>query len=165
MRLTIGVVSLIAATVIFNVNCTDDPESERSPVGYWHIPIAGIISDTMNIILDVNDDATFTLELNQRSEKVLFRSEGGWEATGDSIFLGSDQCMILDTVPDPDTLAPLADSICQAPIRLNLPEEAETWKIRTSSLAVMLSAFPIEKEKIDLFLGFVSLITLTREGE
>ncbi|MBN1308293.1 MAG: hypothetical protein JXA18_10280 [Chitinispirillaceae bacterium] len=167
MRMKIGVVSLIVAVAMAGCNCTNDPEGNRrsSPVGYWVLPITDLIPDTMNIILDINEDATFHLELNQRSEKVLFQSEGGWETRGDSIVLDGDECLILDTVPDPDTLAHLADSICKAPIPLNLPEEEKTWRIRTSSLALMLSAFPIDEEVIALFIALFSSIMLTKEGE
>ena len=166
---------VMTAALLFQWNCTKEPVDNTPPetttqsvIGNWQRsigPIAALNIDLLNITLIISEDSTFSLELNQNSEKVLFSSEGHCVITEDSIFLNSSECMILDTVPDPDTLAPLADSVCTVPIPLALPEAKAEWDIQTANLAVMLSAFPIKPELISSIPIFIPIITLVKEEE
>ena len=166
---------VMTATLLLQWNCTRESVDNTPPetttpdfIGKWSCsigPFASLIPDKFNVVLILNEDTTFSLELNQRSEKTLFSSEGTWESTDDSIFLNSSECKILDTVPDPDTLATLADSICTVPIPLTLPDAKTEWVIQTANLMVMLSAFPIDPLLIASIPTFIQIITLNKEEE
>ncbi len=173
-----GLIILITLFFPIQWSCSDksvDDGGDNTPkpdyVGEWDCgigPIDMLKIDRFNIILNINENRTFLIELNQRSEKILYKSEGKWEATADSIFLFGRECFILDTLPDPDTLAPLADSLCGIPIPLSLPEKKEgeeiaEWYIETENLAVLLSAFPLDTGIVQLIPRFLPILPLEKK--
>ncbi len=136
--------------------------------GTWHYalpPIPTITTDTLNIWLDVVNDSSYSLRLIERSDKKLFSSDGEWRETEDSVFLTGSECVILDTTANPDTLAPLDDSLCSTPISLPQPETAMKWIIKTQSLTVMLSAFPISPQLAASIPSFFPEIPLVKVEE
>ena len=154
--------------MIIQFNCAEQPTETSSEVflGYWHLPINPVpnfIPDTLTIVLEINEDNTFSLELNEPSEKKLYQSNGEWSADEDSIFLSSSECMLLDTTPSPDTLEPLADSICEQPIPLPHPQSVKEWTIKTESLKTLLLAFPINQSDIEQVLNILRVLTLKKK--
>ena len=165
----------VAAIIVLMLSvCTREPVDNTTPeggttpgyVGVWHwkfSPFGTIITDTLHIFLNIMEDAAYSLKLNQSNQKILFSSEGTWTATGDSIFLNGSDCLILDTVPDPDTLAPLDDSLCGRTIALGLPESETEWTIQTANFTVMLSAFPIDPQFVNALPTLIPTLTLIKE--
>lgn len=127
--------------------------------------IYSITTDTLNIWLDVNDDGSYRLELIERDSKLLYSSKGSWEETSDSIILTGSNCLILDTSTEPDSIIPLEDSLCEAPIPLELPSSENAWAIKTASLTTMLTAFPIPADAFDAILAFLPEIPLEKESD
>ena len=127
---------------------TTTTEDKTAPVGGdWQMsipPFSGLLADTFNIVMNIDNDSTFHLELNERSQKILFSSDGEWSATDDSLFLVGSECKLLDTLPDPDTLKAFDESVCGRTISLPRPQSETDWKIKTESLAYMLQAFPMD---------------------
>jgi hypothetical protein len=153
--------------------CNDKPveptqRDATAAIGTWECPILPIppaLPDTLAVKLAVVADSTYDLKLTQHGTKILFSSIGTWKATADSIFLYGNRCLILDTVPDPDTLATLADSVCGVPIPLQLPEPDTTvWDIRTAQLAVMLKAFPIPAILVPMITTYISNLPLQKKN-
>ena len=146
------------------LNCNNNPTEENiSAIGNWEIPIHPIpkvITDTLNIVLEVRENSEYHLELNQRSEKILFSSDGMWQTTDDSIYLNGTECTILDTSSDPDTLVPLDETTCSMPIPLPFPQSETAWEIKTSNLAVLLSAFPIDSAYSTMITTIITKIEL-----
>ena len=163
--------SFTLLTVIIFLNQCNNPEqptevSSEAFIASWDInipPLGTFIPDTLNIVLDLNDDKTFSLELNERTEKILYQSEGDWSFNDDSIFLQNNECLLLDTTANPDSLAPLADSICEQPIPLPHPQTDNEWTIQTASLQSLLLAFPVEQDQIENIVKFLKVITLDKE--
>ena len=176
-KLLLSVTFLTA--LFFAVTCdqavsNDDPTDQDTTTtpsiaeGTWHYalpPIPTKTTDTLNIWLDVVNDSSYSLRLIERSDKKLFSSYGKWRETEDSVFLTGSECEILDTTANPDTLAPLDDSLCSIPIPLPQPETATKWTIKTRSLTVMLRAFPISPEDAELILVIFTEIPLAKVEE
>ena len=165
-RLAYGL--LVGGFLLSQLHCDHNTaEKNISPIGNWEIPInpisiasTEIIPDTLNIILQVKEDSKYHLELNQHSDKILFSSDGMWQTTDDSIYLNGTECTILDTSSDPDTLVPLDNSTCSIPIPLPYPQSETAWEIKTSNLAVLLSAFPIDSTYSTAIPQLIPKITL-----
>ena len=147
--------AIVAVAFTAGLMCNDKPVNSPPPtvVGTWDLaipPITNVTQKTLNVMLNINDDSKFTLELNEESAKILYNSEGTWTATGDSIYLHSSKCLVIDTVADPDSLKNLSDSLCALPIPLKLPENNQNWDIKTEDLTIMLSGFPVPKDILNL---------------
>ena len=145
----------------------DTGAPETSASGTWHYsiqPLLNIITDTLNIWLKIDNDQSYSLELIERSDKLLYSSKGTWEATDDSIYLTGRDCLILDTSTDPDSIVSLDDTICEKPIPLNLPSKPDLWKIETTNLTPMLSAFPIQLDT-SVITVFFPEIPLKKQGD
>lgn len=146
----------------------DENSPEPSQIGMWHYalpPLYSITTDTLNIWLEVINDATYSLELIERDDKLLYSSKGTWEATTDSIFLTGNDCRILDTSTEPDSMVTLEDSLCEIPIPLEPPDEESTWTIETANLAAMMNAFPIPAELTSQIPIFFPEIPLEKESD
>jgi len=164
--------AVLLSIALLQIACSKEPVDTDQPetvtpdyIGSWHLlilPAGDFIPDTLNIVMDINEDSTYSLELNQASRKTLFSSEGTWEATDDSLYLHGNECMILETVGD--TLEPLAEDMCSEPISLLQPEKADEWNIQTSNLMVMMSALPIPSEALAAISMFMADIKLTKEN-
>ena len=164
IRLSLLPAALLAVTACNDPVDTNPPEITTE--GRWHYsiqPLLDIITDSLNIWLEINTDATYSLELIERSDKLLYSSKGSWEATDDSIFLTGSNCLILDTSTDPDSIIPLDETTCERPIPLELPNEPDKWTVKTASLASMLVAFPIPDSVIESIPIFVPDIPLQKE--
>lgn len=157
--------TLIIITGTFLYSCSKKA-TEPEPTNVqntWTYPIPVIPTYTTNpmtIILEISSDSSFILDLVEANSKKLYSSSGTISSTEDSIYLYSDECMILDTVPDPDTMSPLDEEVCSAPIPLPHPQTATEWTIQTASLKALLLAFPIEESMIDKLVVYLSVITL-----
>jgi hypothetical protein len=157
---------IIAGTFPFSCSKKTTEPEQPSAVSTWTYPIPVIPTYTtnpMNIILEISSDSSFTLDLVEANSKKLYSSSGTTSSTKDSVYLYGDECMILDTVPDPDTLAALDEEICSAPVPLPHPQTATEWTIQTSSLKALLLAFPIEESMIDELVRFIPILVLGLE--
>lgn len=173
MKTVSTTIAIVCSTILFSLACSDknpaDADIKDTPttqpndsvpsfVGDWKFsinPVNGITTDVINLNLAVAADTSYTLELQEESGKMLFSHYGTWEATDDSIFLKGTECMILDTATDPDSLKPLDDTACAAPIPLALPLEPDSWKIQSKSLSIVMNAFPIaDNLKASIFIIF-----------
>jgi len=116
----------------------------------------------MTIRLSVSE-SSFTLDLTETPPKTLYSSSGTVSSTKDSIFLHSDECKILDTVPDPDELVDLDEEICTTPIPLPYPQTETIWTIQTANLTALLQAFPIDETLLAQLLVYMPVLDLERE--
>ncbi|MBN1759404.1 MAG: hypothetical protein JW863_13840 [Chitinispirillaceae bacterium] len=162
--------SLLPAAFIVITACNDPVDTnppETSATGTWHYalpPVPGITTDTLNIWLEIKNNESYSLELIERADKLLYSSKGTWEATDDSIFLTGNDCHILDTSTDPDSIVVLDDTTCEKPIPLGLPEKTDKWTVETASLASMLVAFPIPEALVEQIPIFFPEIPLQKEN-
>ncbi len=162
-----NVISIVAALLLCT-SCHKSPNSppeSLDPDGDWNLavtPNEQLGLDSMNIFLDIQSDNTYLLKLEDGTGKTLFSSSGQWNSTNDSIFLLGEECMILDTLPDPDTLSQLTDSICGMPVALQLPKSDDEWNITTRSLSAMLSAIPMKPEYREMVYALLPTITLSK---
>lgn len=153
----------ITGTLLYScTKKTTEPEP-ASVLSTWTYPIPVIPTYTtkpMTISLAIASDSSFTLDLTETPPKTLYSSFGTTSSTKDTIYLYSEKCEILDTVPDPDTLTTLDEEICTAPIPLPHPQTATTWTIQTASLKALLQAFPINESMIDELLIMMPILIL-----
>jgi hypothetical protein len=173
MKKTLYFLYAILSVTLLYTSCTKQPVENEPPdngddaYGYWLLsipPVPTMTTDTMNIVLDIDSDGTFILELNERFEKTLYHSEGEWSATDDSIILVNSTCQILDTVPDPDTLSNLADSICSQPIPLPHPQSEDEWVVQTKSLETLMLAL-IDESLLETLLLVIPVAPLEKQEE
>lgn len=127
-------------------------------------PFLGILTDTLTLSLDLKEDNNYILLLTEAPEKTLFSSKGKWMQKNDSLILTGSECKYLDTIPEPDTLANLDDSVCSKSISLPLPlPEEKVWNIPTAGLSFVLYSFPVSKEIINNLPSLIPIIPLTKE--
>jgi len=166
--------SLLASLFITIIGCnpknsavspdTNVPE-DIAPrfVGTWVFVLKPMFTlvDTISLSLTVEKDSAFNITVLQRKDKTLFKSDGSWDASSDSVTLTGESCMMLDTLGD--TLVAMAESDCATPITLPYPKSDSLWTIKTSSFSVALSSLPVPKATLDILLPFLQVIELQRK--
>lgn len=138
-----------------------EPEPEKA-IGRWTYPTPAISFygiKAMIIAIVISPDSSFTLDLSEETPpKTLYHSSGTVSSTKDSIYLHNEECTIIDTTPNPDTLAFLDDETCAVPIPLPHPQSADVWTIQTTSMKGLLRAFPIDEAMLDGFLAMMPVL-------
>jgi hypothetical protein len=167
MRTAMRFIIVIAAISMTFVFCSDNDELPVTPAsggiitvpaenaleyfaGDWKLtvmPMPPIIQDSLVLDFNIKTDSTYTLQVIDPPEKILFSNAGTWSAYDTVMYLSGDSCAALDTATNPDSLKALSDSICSAPItipmRINTGHTTWTWTITGASLGPAVDAFPI----------------------
>lgn len=167
IRVFIFFLSIVSFLCICNKKPTENLENKELPfVAVWSCKISPLfgLTDTLTISLNIKEDYRYALLLREYPNDTLFMSTGKWMQKNDSLILTGSECKYLDTLPSPDTLAKLPDSVCNKSISLLLPlSEEKVWNIPTADLSVVLYSFPVSKEIIDMIPSLIPLIPLTKE--
>jgi len=148
---------IIALSCCF-VLCTDDDDDTgdtgKTVVGTWEEIINAtppfIPYDLLIQIIIKDTDSTFFLSVIEQdaiNNDTLYKHTGTWEignSRADSLILYGEECFILDTTANPDTLMPLPDTVCQDIIKLDTngtTSDNDEWVIKMASLAPFMEAF------------------------
>ncbi|MCX7725737.1 MAG: hypothetical protein N2053_02680 [Chitinispirillaceae bacterium] len=166
-RKIVLLIVLILVVFACNKKPNDNIENKKPAfVALWSFKIAPLLGlkDTLTISLNIKEDNTYTLLLTEHPADTLFSGKGKWVQKNDSLILTGSECKYLDTLPDPDTLAKLADSVCGKSISLLLPlPEDKVWNIPTADFSIVLYSFPVSKDIIDMLPSLIPVIPLTKE--
>ena len=148
---------IIALSCCFII-CTNDDDDDtgtsgKTVVGTWEEIIPStppfIPYDLLVQIIIEDTDSTFFLSVIEQdavTNDTLYKHIGTWEignSRTDSLILYGEECFVLDTTANPDTLMPLPDSVCQEIIKLDTngtTSNSDIWVIKMASLAPYLEA-------------------------
>ena len=151
----VSFIALVSGFIVCDNNDPDTGEDTgKSVVGYWEeiIPAtAPYIPDTLEIHLVIKDsDSSFFLTVIERApvnSDTLYKHSGSWRINNndvpeDSLYLYGEECSIIDTTADPDTLKSLHDTICTDTVVLDTTgSSSDKWVIKMKSLTPFLEAF------------------------
>jgi hypothetical protein len=163
------VLIVIAAltALLLQFNCDQNVESPEF-IGSWNYSMQAlppILKFSLNLDLTVNNDNTYELTVLQDTIKKVFSSTGTWTETGDSVILKGDDCFMLDTTANPDTLAPMKATDCSTPISLVIPDKNDDiWPIKTASLQAPLSVL-LEPAMLTAVINAFQMLNLTKTEE
>ncbi len=151
------IISIFAILIIgtFCWNPSDEgEENTKTIVGTWEEIIPAfppIIPKSLIVRIAFNNlptDSSFLLEvLEEETTKHLFIQNGVWSIVNntfpkDSVYLYGDECSILDTTADPDTITSLPDSVCGQTIFIDTTgSTTNQWTIKMSALAPFMAVF------------------------
>ena len=153
----LGACMVLVAVFVF---CSEDGDTGTNipPTGMMNYAVADwgtvlpawppFLPDTLIITFSIAADSTYEIILLDPPEKPLFSHAGTWTASGNTIYLAGTECAALDTTADPDTLKPMADSLCSIPVAIEMDIDTTTapwtWVLTVGDLGPAIDAFPVD---------------------
>ncbi|MFP4418637.1 MAG: hypothetical protein ACLFSB_15345 [Chitinispirillaceae bacterium] len=143
-----------------------NPTTQAAMIGMWSYEFPAMpqmgLENSLIINLDVQKQQLYSIEVLEGGEKTLFSQDGVWDTTttteGRVAFTGQ-QCEIIDTTADPDTLSSLPAEICGETFELQRPE-GEEWDVTPGDLGSMtdgLGALGLDENQL-LIINSIQLV-------